>query len=76
MEYSIWAIIWGILVYSIGIKWLERRGIIPKYIRSQGPIHTIHTEKGRRLLEKLASPKDLYLMLKDSLEFASAKCTA
>ena len=57
MEYSIWTIIWGILVYSIGIKWLERRGIIPKYIRSQGPIHTIHTERGRRLLEKLASPK-------------------
>tara|TARA_B100000029_G_scaffold466597_1_gene502250 strand:- start:88 stop:1875 length:1788 start_codon:yes stop_codon:yes gene_type:complete len=62
MEYSIWTILWGILVYSIVIRWLEQKGIIPKYIRSQGPIHTIHTEKGRKLLEKLAAPKGLWRM--------------
>lgn len=58
MEDSSWAILWGILIYSVLIKWLEQRGNIPKYIRSQGPIHTIHTERGRRLLEKLASAKN------------------
>ena len=60
MEYSVWTILWGILVYSILIRWLEQKGIIPKYIKSQGPIHTIHTEKGRKLLEKLAAPRGLW----------------
>ncbi len=60
MEYSIWTILWGVLIYSILIRWLEQKDIIPKYIRSQGPIHTIHTEKGRKLLEKLAAAKGLW----------------
>jgi membrane-associated protease RseP (regulator of RpoE activity) len=57
MEYSFWTIVWAIVIYSIVINWLSQRGIIPKYVKSNGPIHTIHTERGREFLEKLSVPK-------------------
>lgn len=57
MEYSFWTIVWAIIIYSIVINWLSQRGMIPRYVKSNGPIHTIHTERGRELLEKLSVPK-------------------
>lgn len=53
-------ILFGILVYWLGVLVLRRQGLIPEYIRAQGPLLSIHTRRGRALLERLARPKRLW----------------
>lgn len=52
----------GWVVLGLGFYWLatlavKRRGLLPEYIGTQGPILTIHTQRGKRFLDWLAGPK-------------------
>ena len=53
-------VLFGILVYWLGVLVLRRQGYIPDYVRAQGPMLSIHTGRGRVLLERLAKPKRLW----------------
>jgi len=56
MNTLLWVLV-GILVYSLAAKALQIRGYLPESVRLQGPIATIHTQRGRALLTRLAQPK-------------------
>lgn len=47
----------GLIAYSLLTAVLRTRGILPEYVRVQGPLTTVHTRRGRELLDKLAAPK-------------------
>ncbi|QGN06352.1 metalloprotease [Halorhabdus sp. CBA1104] len=44
----------GVLAYVAGMGALRRRGYLPSYLHVSGPITTIHTERGKALLDRLA----------------------
>jgi len=44
----------GIVAYSVGAMALQRRGALPSSLQVSGPITTIHTERGKALLDRLA----------------------
>lgn len=50
----------GVVAYTVLAMALETRGVVPDFIRFSGPITTIHTERGKELLEQLAKPKRLW----------------
>ncbi|MFW6321159.1 MAG: site-2 protease family protein [Halohasta sp.] len=56
MSTLLW-ILTGILVYSVVAVALDRRGVLPESIKVSGPLMTIHTGRGRALLDRLARPK-------------------
>ena len=47
----------GIGLYTLTAYALRERGVLPSQIRLQGPFTTVHTVRGRRLLERLARPR-------------------
>lgn len=47
----------GFLLYWMGLIFLRNRGLLPKSIGLQGPLVTIHTKRGRQLLDRLSGPK-------------------
>ncbi|MBX0324086.1 site-2 protease family protein [Halomicroarcula sp. F13] len=47
----------GVVAYTLVAMALKARGVVPDFIRFSGPITTIHTQKGKILLERLARPK-------------------
>ncbi|MFB6118891.1 site-2 protease family protein [Halosegnis sp.] len=47
----------GYTVMGLAVK---RRGLLPRWVRLSGPITTLHTERGRVLLDRLAAPKRLW----------------
>ena len=47
----------GIGLYTLTAYALRERGVLPPQIRLQGPFTTVHTVRGRRLLERLARPR-------------------
>ncbi|WP_254766777.1 site-2 protease family protein [Salinilacihabitans rarus] len=47
----------GVAVYWFAIVALRQRGLLPSYVGTQGPILTIHTKRGRELLDRLSRPK-------------------
>jgi len=47
----------GIFLYMLVMVSLQKRGLIPDYIKQSGPITTVHTRKGKVLLERLAEPR-------------------
>jgi membrane-associated protease RseP (regulator of RpoE activity) len=51
-----WVLI-GIAVYWTALLALRNRGALPEYIGTQGPIITLHTKRGRELLDRLSGPK-------------------
>jgi membrane-associated protease RseP (regulator of RpoE activity) len=55
------AVLWGILIglclYTIAAMWLDRHGALPEYLGVQGPILTLHTQRGKDFLDWLAGPK-------------------
>ena len=51
-----WVLV-GVVAYTILGMTLRMRGLLPEYVRLSGPITTLHTKKGRALLERLARPK-------------------
>jgi membrane-associated protease RseP (regulator of RpoE activity) len=47
----------GVLLYTLIAMALRTQGLIPSYIRVQGPITTVHTKRGRAFLNWLAGPR-------------------
>ncbi|ELZ75151.1 PDZ domain-containing protein [Haloferax volcanii] len=47
----------GFIAYSLLAALLRARGILPEYVRVQGPLTTVHTRRGRELLDRIAAPK-------------------
>ena len=47
----------GVLVYSAIATALQARGYLPSAIRVQGPLTTVHTTYGRKLLTRLSKPR-------------------
>jgi membrane-associated protease RseP (regulator of RpoE activity) len=45
----------GIVVYTIVAMILDARGYLPDSVKISGPIHTIHTKRGRIFLDRLAA---------------------
>ncbi|ELZ92905.1 S2P family metalloprotease [Haloferax mucosum ATCC BAA-1512] len=56
MNTLLW-ILAGFIAYSLLATLLRTRGILPEYVRVQGPLMTVHTRRGRELLDRLATPK-------------------
>jgi membrane-associated protease RseP (regulator of RpoE activity) len=50
----------GVLLYSVVATALSARGILPDSVRVSGPITTLHTERGKAFLDRLARPKRLW----------------
>ena len=47
----------GIAAYWFALLALRKRGLLPDFIGTQGPIITIHTKRGREFLDRLSGPK-------------------
>ncbi|PSQ44587.1 metalloprotease [Halobacteriales archaeon SW_7_68_16] len=47
----------GFLLYVLLLYAATTRGLLPSYVGIQGPIVTLHTERGKRFLDWLAGPK-------------------
>ncbi|WP_049969556.1 site-2 protease family protein [Haladaptatus cibarius] len=56
MDTIVWVVI-GITAYWFALLGLRANGMLPSYIGMQGPILTLHTQKGKKLLDKLSRPK-------------------
>ncbi|MFB6132359.1 MAG: PDZ domain-containing protein, partial [Halanaeroarchaeum sp.] len=50
----------GLLGYWAVVATLAARGRLPEYVGTMGPILTVHTRRGRALLDRLATPKRLW----------------
>lgn len=44
----------GIIAYWLVVLFLRNRGVLPAYVKTQGPLLTLHTERGKAALDKLA----------------------
>jgi membrane-associated protease RseP (regulator of RpoE activity) len=53
-------VLFGILAYWLAVIGLRRRGLLPSFVGTQGPILTLHTQRFRDLLDRLAAPKRLW----------------
>jgi membrane-associated protease RseP (regulator of RpoE activity) len=51
-----WVLI-GVVCYMLVATALSSRGILPEYVRVSGPITTLHTQRGKVVLDWLARPK-------------------
>lgn len=54
---TLWLALGGLVLYMIIVSAAQRYGLLPKQVRVQGPITTLHTQYGKVLLDRLASPK-------------------
>lgn len=52
----------GAASFWLGAALLKARGVIPESVRVYGPLMTVHTQRGRALLGRLARPKRLWRM--------------
>lgn len=57
---TLWLILGGIGLYTIIAMAANEYGLLPEQVRVQGPITTLHTQYGKKLLDRLASPKRLW----------------
>lgn len=53
----LWWVLLGFMAYWMGLIAIHRAGLLPKGVHASGPIITIHTQRGRAFLERLAGPK-------------------
>ncbi|WP_435155415.1 site-2 protease family protein [Haladaptatus sp. DFWS20] len=56
MDTIVWVII-GITAYWFALLALRANDMLPSYLGMQGPILTLHTQRGKKLLDRLARPK-------------------
>ena len=56
MSTLLWVLV-GVLGYSLAAVALDRRGFLPEYVKISGPLMTVHTGRGRAVLNRLAQPK-------------------
>lgn len=54
---TLWLALGGLVIYMIIVATAQKRGLLPPQVRAQGPITTLHTQYGKVLLDRLASPK-------------------
>ncbi|WP_128476624.1 site-2 protease family protein [Halorussus pelagicus] len=59
MNTLVWVVV-GVALYWLGVLLLGSKGLLPSYIGTQGPILTIHTQRGKKFLDWLATPKRLW----------------
>jgi membrane-associated protease RseP (regulator of RpoE activity) len=57
MVSTLWLVGGGIVLYTLVAMALKAQGRLPEAIRIQGPITTIHTQRGKAFLNWLAGPK-------------------
>jgi len=53
MSWVTWVVI-GVLAYWLLAMTLDRRGILPEWVHVSGPLTTLHTQRGKELLDRLA----------------------
>ncbi|WP_262180040.1 site-2 protease family protein [Haloarcula laminariae] len=51
-----WVLV-GLAAYTLAAMTLKSRGVIPEYVKFSGPLATVHTQRGKRILTRLARPK-------------------
>jgi membrane-associated protease RseP (regulator of RpoE activity) len=56
MDTIVWVLL-GIAAYWFALLALRANDMLPPYLGMQGPILTLHTQRGKRLLDRLARPK-------------------
>ena len=56
MVSTLWLVGGGILLYTLVAMALKSRGQLPEAVRVQGPITTVHTQRGKAFLNWLARP--------------------
>ncbi|WP_435100540.1 site-2 protease family protein [Halarchaeum sp. P4] len=56
MDAWLWVLAAVLLVWAL-VSTLDRNGMLPEYVGTMGPMVTVHTKRGRELLNWLASPK-------------------
>ena len=44
----------GVLLYTVVAMTLRQRGVLPEFIHVSGPLTTIHTQRGKKFLDRLA----------------------
>jgi membrane-associated protease RseP (regulator of RpoE activity) len=54
---TLWLVLGGLALYTVIAMTLQRLGVLPEQIHAQGPILTLHTQYGKEILDRLASPK-------------------
>ncbi|QHS18043.1 PDZ domain-containing protein [haloarchaeon 3A1-DGR] len=59
MNTLLWILL-GVLAYTAAAAWLQNRGLLPGSVRVSGPMTTIHTKRGKALLDRLSAPKRLW----------------
>lgn len=59
MNTLLWVLV-GVALFWVGAGALKARGILSDRVRVWGPIVTLHTERGRALVNYLATPKRLW----------------
>ena len=47
----------GLAAYTLAAMALKSRDILPEYVSLSGPLATIHTQRGKQILTRLARPK-------------------
>ncbi len=57
-----WILI-GVLAYALIATWLQRTGFLPESVRVSGPLTTIHTQRGKIFLDRLARYKRFWRAL-------------
>ncbi|MCF2239625.1 MULTISPECIES: site-2 protease family protein [Halobacterium] len=50
----------GLLAYWAAVSWAQSRGLLPSFVHTSGPITTLHTKRGKRFLDWMATPKRLW----------------
>ena len=45
----------GVLLYTVVAMTLRQRGVLPDFIHVSGPLTTIHTQRGKKVLDRLAT---------------------
>ena len=56
MNTLLWVLV-GLAAYSAGAFFLSQRGLVPASVKIRGPFTTIHTKRGRDLIDWIATPK-------------------
>ncbi|GAA0312185.1 site-2 protease family protein [Halarchaeum salinum] len=56
MDAWLWVLA-AVLVVWMGVASLDRNGHLPEYVGAMGPMVTVHTKRGRVLLDRIATPK-------------------
>jgi len=47
----------GMVLYTVVVMGLRQRGVLPDFVHVSGPLTTIHTQRGKALLDRLAQRK-------------------